>query len=37
LGLNLGVAMTTARDSGVKTLTCFEKRKKQPVLLTHFA
>jgi histidinol-phosphatase (PHP family) len=36
LGMHLDVALQTARDSGLKTLTCFEKRKKQQVPLTDF-
>jgi len=36
LGLHLDVALQTARDSGLKTLTYFEKRQKRQVPLENF-
>jgi histidinol-phosphatase (PHP family) len=33
MGMHLDIALQTARDSGLKTLTRFEKRQKQPIPL----
>jgi len=33
LGMHLDVALQTARQAGVKTLTCFERRRKQQIPL----
>jgi histidinol-phosphatase (PHP family) len=34
MGMHLDIALQTARDAGLKTLTRFEKRQKQPIPLT---
>ena len=36
MGMDLDVALRTAWDAGLKTLTCFEKRQKQRIPITDF-